>query len=65
MVSEHESSAKMAGQAGQAVRVVVQLESEMGAERKDGVAHVEPNVFSLAAEYYNVYLYYSTVNTVK
>ena len=40
MASEHESSAKLAAQAA---KVVVRLESEMGAEGKDGVAHVEPN----------------------
>jgi len=64
MVSEHESSVKMAGRAGQAVKVVVQLESEMGAERKDGVAHVEPNGFSPPAEYSTMSTS-TTVNIVK
>ena len=52
--------------AAQAVKVVVRLESEMGAERKDEVAHIEPNVVNLSeVEWrnggiqYNVYLYYS------
>ena len=34
--------------AAQAVKVVVRLESEMGAERKDEVAHIEPNVVNLS-----------------
>ena len=44
MASEHESSAKLAAQA---VKVVVRLESEMGAERKDEVAHIETNVVTV------------------
>lgn len=54
----------MAGRAGQAVKVVVQLESEMGAERKDGVAHVEPNGLSPPAEYSTMSTS-TTVNIVK